>query len=269
MFVVHPPPGAIVVKTSWRDAPAGWYTDLIHAKRLHARETNPDEYPNIYEGELRPAVEGAIYFREVQAMEAQGRIGNVPYDPMLRAHVVIDLGFNDEMAIAVVQKLASEIRIIRYIEDTQRTLDDYSAELRELRYNWGTVWLPFSDGFSKDYKTGRGADQILKQLGWRVANKSQVANVDVETGIKITRMAFPRFYVDKTHCAGLIEAWKTYKRHISRSGEAGAPVHDGASHGGDCTRYISVNVDNMTNELERKRRPVGGGYEMLDEAVGY
>lgn len=270
MFVVHPPPGAVVVKTSWRDAPPGWYTDIINSKRLHFKKTNPDDYPNVYEGELRPAVEGAIFYREVMSMEQGGRIGNVPYDPMLRAHVIIDLGFNDEMAIAVIQKLTSEIRIIHYIEDTQRTLDDYSTELKALRYNWGKVWLPYADGFSRDYKTGKGADQILRALGWQVARKEQVADLDVETGIKITRMVFPRFYVDKTHCSRLIEVWKRYKRHVNQhTGEAGTPVKDSASHGGDCTRYIAINIDNMSNELDRKPRPRGVGYDMLDEAVGY
>jgi phage terminase large subunit len=268
-FVVNPPPGAVVVKTSWRDAPPGWYTDTIHQKRIHFMETNPDDYPNIFDGECRPAVEGAIYFREIQSMEGQGRIGNVPYDPMLRAHVVIDLGYNDEMAIAVVQKLSSEIRIIRYIEDTQRTLDDYSAELKALKYSWGKVWLPFSDGFSRDFKTGKGADQIMRMLGWDVARKDQVANIDVETGIKLTRMILPRCYVDKTHCGQLVESLKRYKRHVNRVGEPGSPVHDSASHAGDCMRYMAINIDNMTNDMVKRQRPGGVSYDVLDEAVGY
>jgi phage terminase large subunit len=202
-------------------------------------------------------------------MEGQGRIGNVPYDPMLRAHVVIDLGYNDEMAIAVVQKLSSEIRIIRYIEDTQRTLDDYSAELKALKYGWGKVWLPFSDGFSRDFKTGKGADQILRMLGWDVARKDQVANIDVETGIKLTRMVLPRCYVDKTHCGQLILSLKRYKRHVNRLGEPGSPVHDSASHAGDCMRYMAVNIDNMTNDMIKRQRPGGVSYDVLDEAVGY
>jgi phage terminase large subunit len=267
-FIKNPPPSAIVAQVNWRDNP--WFNDVLESERLYCYVHNPDDYPNIWEGRCKPAVEGAIFFKEVQAMEAQGRIRDVPYDPMLRAHVVFDLGFNDEMAIAVVQKLTSEIRIINYIEDTHRTLAEYSADLKEMRYNWGKVWLPFSDGFSRDFKTGKGADEILKALGWDVAKKEQVANIDVETGIKIARMTFPRFYVDRTRCAKLIESWKRYKRHVNRqTGEGGAPFHDSASHGGDCTRYIATNIDNMTNSVEKKQAPRGVSFEVLDEAVGY
>jgi phage terminase large subunit len=31
-FIINPPPGAVVVKTSWRDAPPGWYTDPVNGR---------------------------------------------------------------------------------------------------------------------------------------------------------------------------------------------------------------------------------------------
>ncbi len=190
---------------------------------------------------------------------------------MLKAHVVFDLGFNDEIVVSIVQRHVSEIRIIRYIEDTQKTLAYYSAELKELRYNWGKVWLPFADGFSKDIKTGKGSYQILTALGWNVAKKEEVANVDVEDGIRQTRLIFPRIYVDKTNCTQLIESWKRYRRHINKQTlTAGAPVHDQYSHGADNTRYIAVNIDRMTNDTARKPMPQGvASYAPLDAAVGY
>ncbi len=267
-FVKNPPPGAMVVFMNWRDNP--FWNDELEAKRLEdKRRLVQSEYDWIWEGKCKPAVEGAIYFSEVSRMEADGRICNVPYDPMLRVHVVFDLGFNDEMAIILAQKHASEVRIIRYFEDTQRTLAEYSADLRELRYNWGKVWLPFSDGFSKDFKSGKGSDQILTALGWDVAKKEEVSSVDVEEGIRRTRLVFPRMYVDKTNCAQLIESWKRYRRHINRQTmTAGAPVHDQYSHGADCTRYLAINIDKMTNE-GRKPMPMVASYSPLDDAVGY
>src|SRR5690606_5541221 len=148
----------------------------------------------------------------------------------------------------LVQRHGSEIRIIRYIEDSHRTLADYSAELRALRMNWGRVWLPH-DGFNGDFKTGQSSAAILRQLGWDVAGKEEIANVSVEEGIRQTRMVFPRLYIDKTHCARLVECVKRYRRAINaRTQEAGAPLHDEYSHGADNLRYVAVNVDRMTNE---------------------
>lgn len=267
-FVAHPAPDSIVVEINWRDNP--FFNEVMEAERQDCLKRFPNDYDNVWEGKCRPAVEGAIYFEEVSKMEHENRICNVPYDPMLKAHVVFDLGFNDDMAISIVQKHASEIRIIRYIEGSQRTLADYSADLKALRYNWGKVWLPFSDGFSKDFKTGNGANQILGALGWDVAQKEQVADVDVEEGIRQCRMIFSRIYVDKNNCAQLIECWKRYRRHINKQTlTAGAPLHDNYSHGADCTRYIAVNIDKMTNETDRKPMPKVASYQALDAAVGY
>ena len=267
-FVKHPAPDSIVVMVNWRDNP--YFNEVLEKERQDCLQRFPRDYQNVWEGQCRPAVEGAIYFDEVAAMERDGRICNVPYDPMLKAHVVFDLGFNDEMAVSIVQRHVSEVRIIRYIEDTQKTLTYYSAELKELRYNWGKVWLPHADGFSKDFKTGKGSDQILTAMGWNVARKEEVANVDVEEGIRQTRLIFPRIYVDKTNCTQLVEAWKRYRRHVNKQTlTAGAPVHDQYSHGADNTRYIAINIDRMTNDTDRKPMPYAESYQALDAAVGY
>ncbi len=267
-FVKTPAPGSVVVEMNWRDNP--WWNDTMEAERQDCLMRFPRDYDNVWEGKCRPAVEGAIYFDEVARMERDGRICNVPYDPMLKAHVVFDLGFNDEMAVSVVQRHVSEIRIIYYIEETQKTLAYYSSELKELRYNWGKVWLPFADGFSKDIKTGKGSDQILTALGWSVAKKEEVSSVDIEEGIRQTRLIFPRIYVDKNNCSALIECWRRYRRHINKQTlTAGAPVHDQHSHGADNTRYIAVNIDKMTNDTEKKPMPRGASYAPTDVGAGY
>ena len=268
-FVKNPAPNSVVVMVNFRDNP--YFNEVLELERQDCINRFPRDYNNVWEGMCRPAVEGAIYFDEVAAMERDNRVCNVPYDPMLKAHIIFDLGFNDEMAVSIVQRHVSEIRIIRYIEDTQKTLAYYSAELRELRYNWGKMWLPYADGFSKDIKTGKGSDQILTALGWNVAKKEEVANVDVEDGIRQTRLIFPRIYVDKTNCMQLVESWKRYRRHINKQTlTAGAPVHDQYSHGADNTRYIAINIDRMTNDTARKPMPENvASYQPLDTAVNY
>jgi len=270
MFVTHPPPGAVVVKMNWRDAPEGWLTDEIIAKRLHSKKTDPKNYANIYEGECLPAVEGAIYFDEMQAMKRENRIRPVPYDPMLKAHVVIDLGFNDQVSVSVVQKQTSEIRFIRYIEENARELAGISADLREYKYNWGKVWLPHADGFSRGSSGQKSADMIMRALGWSVAKKSDVSDLGVESGIRATRMAFPRFYVDETNCARLLECWRRYRRHINKQTfEAGGPLHDEFCHGADNGRYVATNIDQMTNDTDVKRMPYVAPHVPMDPGVGY
>lgn len=244
-MVINPPPDCTSVKINYTDNP--WFNDVMDKERLHCKETDPKGYLNIWEGECRPAVEGAIYYDEILAASNDGRICNVPYDPLLNVHVIIDLGFGDAMSIGMVQKHASEIRLIDYIEDSQKKLEDYSIMLKDRNYNWGKLWLPH-DGFSKGVKTGKSSAEIMEKFGWDVPSRQEIVEMSVEEGIKAVRTVFSRFYIDQTKCSRLIECCKRYRRHINRSTQAaGRPEHDEFSHGADMLRYLSVNIDKMTN----------------------
>jgi len=119
-FVVNPPENAKVVKVNYTDNP--WFPEVLEIERLHSEKTNPD-YANIWEGDCKAAVDGAIYANEIREAQEEGHITNVPYDPMLKVHVVMDLGWNDSMSVILCQKGVSDLRIIGYIEDDHRTLD--------------------------------------------------------------------------------------------------------------------------------------------------
>jgi len=243
MFVVNPPTGAIVRQVNYTDNP--WFTDKLEQERLDCMRDQPKDYENIWLGKCKPAVAGAIYYDEVANAEAAGRICNVPYDPMLKVHIVFDLGWNDAMAISLIQKNAAELRVIEYIEDSHKTLDHYSTVLKDKRLNWGKVYLPH-DGRNKDFKTGKSAEEIMQAFGWDVAI---TPNMSIEDGIPLTRMTFPRMYFDKTGCDRLIQCAKRYRRSINQqTQEPGAPLHDEWSHGADNLRYIAVNAEAMSNE---------------------
>ena len=240
-FVVSPPSDAKVVKINYTDNP--WFPDVLEKERLHAEANNPD-YNNIWEGECKTAVDGAIYANEIREAQEESRVCNVPYDPELKVHVVMDLGWNDSMSIILCQKGVSDVRIIKYIEDDHRTLDSYSAELKNLPYNWGQMYLPH-DGQSKDFKHGISAEDIMNRNGWDVRI---VPKLDVESGIKVSRMNFHRIYFDNS-TSRLIDCLKHYRRSINAStNEPGSPVHDEYSHGADAFRYLNVSIDKMSNE---------------------
>lgn len=242
-FVLNTPPDCKVVEMNWSDNP--WFPNTLDMERQHAQQTlKPEVYNWIWEGKCKPAVEGAIYFDEVSKAETEGRIRDVPADPLLKTHAVWDLGWNDKMSIVLVQKSASELRIVGYLEDSHRTLADYVAQLKAMPLNWGVHYLPH-DGFAKDFKTGKSAQEILEALGCTV---EKTPNMPIEDGIRAARLVFPRVYIDKTKAAGLIECLKRYRRNISnKTGEAGSPLHDQYSHGADAWRYTCLVADSMTN----------------------
>jgi len=270
-FTINPPKNCINVLMNWRDNP--WFSDTMNQDRLHCKETDPDNYDNIWEGECKPAVEGAIFFKQVAEMERQGRICDVPYDPLLKVHLVADQGWRDKTAVGMVQHHpGGAVRIINYYEADHTTWDADSAILKENKYNWGQFFLPHDAFAGRKESGGKSTASILRKLGWKIVPHDQIKRyqLSVEEGIKATRLLFSRFYVDKSHCADLVECWKRYRRPISNAGVTGAPVHDEFSHGGDMTRYIACNIDSMTNEDEHDAPFTGfvGSYPPLDSYIG-
>lgn len=242
-FVADPPEGAWVAEVNFSDNP--WFSPELERERQDMLKRDPVGYRTVWEGKCRPAVEGAIYSREIEALVSDGRIRNVPYDPMLKVHTVWDLGFNDSMAIICVQAVAGEIRIVKYIEDSLRTLADYVADLQAMRWNWGTDFLPH-DARAKDFKSGKSAEEIMRALQ---RNPRIVPNLGVEEGIRASRLVFSRCYFDKTNTAGLVNALKRYRRHVHQTTqEPGQPLHDAASHGADAFRYLAIVADQLRNE---------------------
>jgi phage terminase large subunit len=253
-FVVNPPPDCISIEMNYHDNP--WFPEVLEKERAHAERTMPkDEYENIWLGKCKAAVDGAIYAGEIRDAIEHGRICNVPYEPKFKVHTVWDLGWNDKMSVILAQRHLSEIRVIDYIEESHRTLDWMSGELRNRRYHWGKMFLPH-DGGHGNYQTGESAVKKMAGLGWDVARTQGsgdaqygVPNLPIETGIKHARMAFNKVYFDKTRADRLIQCLKRYKRNIPVStGEPATPVHDEYSHGADCFRYLSLIASQMSNE---------------------
>ena len=248
-FVVQPPDDCVVVQANFSDNP--WLPEVLDKERLHCQAHRPKEYEWIWLGKARIVADGAIYADEFQEMVEQHRINLVTHDPMLKAHCIFDLGWNDAMTIIVAQRAGSEIRIIDYIEESFHTLDWYSNELKKRPYNWGKVWLPH-DGVTKDYKTGKSALDIMTALGW---NCEIIPVGEVEHGIKLSRMLFPRLWMDKEKTARLQECLKRYRRSINATtGQPTGPLHDEYSHGADAFRYLATCVDMLKNDNIVKRR---------------
>ncbi len=241
-FITHKPDDCKMVEINYQDNP--WFPDVLEKERIHCKRTNPQDYPNIWEGKCKPAVSGAIYYQEVQKAEENGQVTNIPYDSRLKVHVVFDLGWNDAMSISLIQRVTSEIRVIEYIEDSHKTLEYYSNLLKAKNYNWGKVWLPH-DGTHKDRKTGKSDQQFMEAWEWDV---EITPNMSVEAGIRNVRQTFPRIYFDKANAKGLLHCAKRYRRRINKeTNEPGQPMHDEWSHGADNLRYLCINAEKMTN----------------------
>lgn len=262
-FVVNKPDNCTTVEMNYSDNP--WFNDVLEQERLTCQKFAPDDYDTIWLGRCRSAVIGAIYSKEMESAQREDRITHLPYDPKLKVHVVFDLGWNDSMVVGFVQRHLSSVRVIDAIKDSHRTLDSYAVEIKDRGYRLGNVFLPH-DGYHKDYKTGKSAEEILKRFGFKV---KPVPNDSIENGIKAARLTLAQTVFDKTKAAPIVDSLKRYRRAInSATQEPGAPLHDDASHGADNYRYIALCAEQMTNEDE-ERFDVLPAHEALDPEMGY
>lgn len=246
-LVKLPPADSWVCAINWRDNP--WFPDVLEQERLATKARDPDNYANIWEGEPLRVAEGAIYAAEVDAMYREGRVRNVPYDPVLVVDTVWDLGWNDSMTIGLFQRSASELRCIGYIENSHKTLDWYVRELETLGYRYGKDFIPH-DGAARDFKTGKSTEEILKGMG---RNVEVLPATPIEEGIRAARTVFPRAYIDEK-AERLLECLKRYRRIVNRkTGEPMGPLHDEYSHGADMWRYACQAVERMG---ARARQPI-------------
>ena len=241
-FVAKPPPGAWVKKVSYLDNP--WFPSVLEDERKALEKSDIEEYRHVWEGECRTVVAGAVYGREVLKMIEDRRIRPVPYDPALPVHTIWDLGWNDQTSIIFAQRLHSEVRVIKYLEESFKSLPEWVAELNKLPYVWGDDWLPH-DGNNTRQQTGKTDAAVLRGLRRRV---KIIPRGDIETGIRAARNMFPRAYIDETEAPRLVECLKKYRRAIpTTTNEPGSPVHDEYSHGADAWRGLATIVDQLNN----------------------
>ena len=201
----------------------------------------------IWEGVPKRTVDGAIYKHEIDRLYARRGVRPVPYDPLLKVHTIWDLGWNDSMAIIMVQRSIAEVRVIDYIEDSHKRLDEYVAMLNQRGYAWGEDWIPH-DGKTKNIQTGKSAEEVLKALKRDVRI---TPDIGVEPGIKAVRMMFDRCYFDEVKALPLVNRLKRYRRAIPvATGEPAGPLHDENSHGADAFRYLGVAVDKLRNDTK-------------------
>ena len=246
-FIVDTPPRTLLIEVNWEDNP--YFPPELEEERIHCLATDPEGYKNIWGGQCRAAVEGAIYAEEMVLAIKERRITLLPYDPMAKVHAIFDLGWNDSTSIVMVQKIGpSALAVIDYIEDSHQTIDYYAKELNDRRYNWGEWYVPH-DAEHKDLKTGTTIRALLQKMRKDKRKPKMIPNIAVESGIKMGRQALRVAYFDKIKCERLLECLKRYRRHVNNAtNEPGAPVHDEFSHGADAWRYVGVVASELSNE---------------------
>jgi phage terminase large subunit len=237
-FIIDPPPGAFVCKTSYHDN--NWLSPESAQKIATLKERDPDAFHHVYEGGTRSTVEGAIYKAEIQAAERNGQIREAPYNPMLPVDTFWDLGYADRVSIWAAQRSPFEIRVLRYFEGDHQAIDFYLREMQTWGYVFGTCYLPW-DGGTISLGTGKSIEEIMRSKGFKTRVNRQLSIAD---GINAVRTIFPQLYFDAKMCADGLQYLRRYQWGPTTAlGVARRePLHDDASHPADALRTLAVGI---------------------------
>ena len=238
-FVLNPPSDCIQININWSDNP--WFPDTLMLEKDALKERDLEAYNQVWEGLCRQSVDGAIFAKELQQAELDGRLTKVPYDATKPVHAVFDLGWADSTAIWFLQFVGMETRLIRYIEDSQKTISHYLATMQTFGYVYDKVWLPHDAENKTLAAAGRSIDDIVRAAGYKTQILPRVPILD---SINAARTIFPSCYFDRDNAAEGIDCLRHYRYEVDpATGQfSRTPLHDHYSHGADAFRYIALMI---------------------------
>jgi phage terminase large subunit len=256
-FVANPPEDCITMRVNWYDNP--WFPDTLRMEKDALKQRDEEAYNQVWEGLCRQTVDGAIFAKEMQQAEKDGRITRVPYDATKPVHAVFDLGWSDSTAIWFLQFVGMETRLIRYLEGSQQTMSYYLATMQTFGYVYDTIWLPHDAENKTLAAAGRSIDDIVRGAGYKTQILPRVPIVD---SINAARTIFPTCWFDREHAADGITCLRHYRYDVDPDTKqfSRSPLHDHYSHGADAFRYIALMIKDTPKRKLKARTDMAVGW---------
>jgi len=261
-FVLNRPPDARVVKINWIDNP--WFPEVLRIEKDYLKEKDPVAYQNIWEGNCKAAVEGAIFAKEVQKATEEGRITKVPYDKTKPVDVFYDLGRGDKTAIWFVQYIGYEYHFIRYYENSGVHFSHFIKYMKELPYAYGHHYPPH-DAMSAHISAEKTVQTQL-QDAFGSGSSIPIKRIPQKMlAIDATRGIFDRCVFDQKLCADGLACLRryAYKKDPETGRTSREPAHDTPwSHGADAFMTVGQSTLIYKKRTLRQPRPSGGWRSM-------
>ncbi len=198
-----------------------------------------DRYAQEFLTSFEAAIQGAYWATEMQAVMAENRIAEVPYEKSKPVYTAWDLGVGDSTAIWFAQFIGAERRIIDYYEASGVGLDHYVKMLNDKGYVYERHIFPH-DIRVRELGSGKSRLETLAELGLR--NYTIAPNLRVDDGIQAVRSFLSTCWFDEKKTDRGVEALKQYRRSYDERQRTwrARPEHDWTSHASDAFRYLSI-----------------------------
>lgn len=261
---------AALADTGFTGVPVSYWEDKEPIDFLNKVESSDSFlFSSQYQQEPDEAfVEGVIFRREMDTLVEDGRLTKLPIEPALPVLTFWDIGYNDQMAIWLMQPHRMEIRLVGAYANSQLGIEHYINWLHDWRETHGIRFQahygPHDLGVH-DVMTGRSRIDTARQMGLkftlvpRPAAKSESINA--------TRTLFPAFLIDPERCEDGWHALKHYRWKYDETNEVflREPVHNWASNLADALQQIGLGwkKPHAKPAPEQRLRTVVGGERWL------
>lgn len=228
---------------------------------------DPEQFAQEMLCSFEASVRGAIYARQIEQMEQDGRIGDFPLDNHTKTDIIMDLGYRDLTSMGFAQARPDGVLMGHEYSDNFKPIKSYidyaTSYISTNKLKMGKIWLPH-DARARSLQTGKS---IIDHFIARALKPTIVAELDVLDGIAATRKMFPLWWINEPECKTLILALKSYHRKYDpdRKVYSDEPVHDWASNPADMFRYASI----CQNQARKPETPLPRTVDVRNTHYGF
>jgi|SRR6201985_1076897 len=230
-----------------------WFPPDLRLEMEVMRRASEDKYLEVWEGNTKVVIDGAVYADELRDVLRQNRRGSVPYDPTKPVYTFWDLGHNDKTAIWFIQRVGLYFNIINFYQNNLKKINHYLDYMSTLGYIYGTIYQPHD----ADYETlaSRSIARLTRDAGYKVIVVKRPTKKAL--GINAVRTVLPLCNFDEDNTS---EGWQCLARYAYKVNEddgvfSKEPEHDTPwSHGADGFQTFALS---LKTEQEAEKPKLG------------
>jgi phage terminase large subunit len=244
-------------------------TGIVPQSELDAMraQMSANEYGREMECDFDAAIEGAYYADLLQEAKAQGRIGRVSPDPLMRLRAYCDLGGPgaraDAFSMWIAQFVGREIRALNYYEAQGQPLAEHLNWLAANGYSPGKIdiYLPH-DGLSESGPNPGSWESAFREAGYQAQTLRNAGSGAVgarSVRIESVRRMLPSVWFNEAATQGGRDALLAYHERRDEKRNIGlGPEHDWSSHGADAFGLMCVAYEEPHEKRKAKRPDYAG-----------
>ncbi len=231
LFVKNPPPNSRLYHATYLENPFLSKELLQEAQR--ARLEDYTEYSNIWLGQPRASLTGAIYAKELTNLEQDQLIRKFTINYSHPTYISADIGHRDSTALWFIQRHHSNTFLItHYYENSGEPWQHYLSYISQSPYNIATLILPH-DAKSHSISSSSTIEEQTLSFGLPCEISPKLS---IQDGILLTKQLLRKsIFLNSPPVNSGLELLRSYQYNKQQK-----PKHDHTSHAADSLRYAAT-----------------------------